>query len=37
MLGGVYRFGVVRTGEGWRFSSIATTSVWHWGTRPLPA
>jgi hypothetical protein len=37
ILGGVYRFDVVRTDQGWRFSRVATTSVWHWGTRPRPA
>jgi hypothetical protein len=37
ILGGVYRFDVVRIDQGWRFSRVATTSVWHWGTRPRPA
>jgi hypothetical protein len=34
ILGGVYGFDVVRTEHGWRFSRVATASVWHWGTRP---
>ena len=36
-LGEVYRFDVVRTGQGWRFSRVDASPVWHWGTRPQPA
>jgi hypothetical protein len=36
--GEVYRYDLVRTSEGWRFSRIQTTPVWRSGTpfRPPP-
>ncbi len=34
VLGEVYRFDVVRTAEGWRFSRIETVPVWMSGVRP---
>lgn len=37
MLGEVYRFDVVRTGQGWRFARVEATPTWRWGTRPQPA
>jgi hypothetical protein len=36
-LGEVYRFDVVRTPDGWRFSRVDATPTWYWGTRPRPA
>ncbi len=36
-LGGVYKFEVVRTPDGWRFSRVETLPAWYWGTRPVPA
>jgi hypothetical protein len=33
-MGGVYRFGVVRTAGGWRFSRIGTTPIWRAGDQP---
>jgi len=35
-LGEVYRFGLVRTPEGWRFERIETTPVWTSGTLVRP-
>jgi hypothetical protein len=37
VLGEVYRFDVVRTPEGWRFSRVETTVVWMSGIPPTPA
>lgn len=34
MLGEVYRFDVVRTADGWRFSRVDASPIWVWGTRP---
>ena len=31
-LGEVYRFGLVRAPDGWRFASIETTPLWYFGT-----
>ncbi|GAB3205048.1 nuclear transport factor 2 family protein [Nocardia tengchongensis] len=36
-LGEVYRFAAVRTGDGWQFSSVASSPVWSVGTRPRPS
>jgi hypothetical protein len=36
-LGEVYRFEVVRTSQGWRFSQVDALPIWYWGTRPRPA
>ncbi|HET6951723.1 MAG TPA: nuclear transport factor 2 family protein [Acidimicrobiales bacterium] len=36
-MGEVYRFAVVRTPEGWRFSRIETTPVWMSGSREIGA
>lgn len=33
-MGEIYRFGLTRTTEGWRFSRIETTPVWTSGTLP---
>jgi hypothetical protein len=35
-LGEVYRFGLVRTPDGWRFARIETTAVWYSGTPIRP-
>ena len=34
-MGEVYRFGLRRTADGWRFSRIETTPVWTVGDRPV--
>ncbi len=34
-LGEVYRFEVVRTGDGWRFACVETVPVWMSGERPV--
>lgn len=33
-LGEIYRFDVVRTSEGWRFSRVETEAIWMSGTMP---
>jgi hypothetical protein len=35
-LGEVYRFEVVRTAEGWRFSRVETVPLWMSGSRDAP-
>lgn len=36
-LGGTYRFGLVRTGGGWRIASVVMTATWADGNQNLPA
>ena len=32
-LGGIYRFTLVRTGDGWRITSVVMTTAWSDGSR----
>jgi 3-phenylpropionate/cinnamic acid dioxygenase small subunit len=36
VLGALYRFGAVRTDDGWRFASLEVRPVWFYGDVPVP-